>query len=63
MTELRREHDPELKDRVGRLMAFLRELVASRTKPVLRVEKHQAHYWLADALEFAQISRSQLPVK
>lgn len=50
-----REHDAELKDRVGRLMAFLRELVASRSKPVLRLDAHVGHYWLAEALDFAQI--------
>ncbi len=51
-----REHDAELKDRVGRLMAFLRELVASRSRPVLKLEHHIQHYWLGDTLTFAQIN-------
>ncbi|GAB2855126.1 AAA domain-containing protein [Nocardioides pacificus] len=50
-----REHDVELKDRVGRLMAFLRELVASRSRPVLSLQSHPGYYWLAGALGFAQI--------
>jgi very-short-patch-repair endonuclease len=61
VAEQHREHDTDLKDRVGRLMAFLRELVAARSTPVLRVERHQDHYWLGHALEFAQIDPLAAP--
>lgn len=51
-----REHSPELKDRVSRLMKFLRETVAAGTTPVLQVNKHLSHFWLADAGPYAQIT-------
>lgn len=57
----RREHDPQLKDRVSRLMQFLRELVASKSRPVYRVEQHPAHYWLGEALGFAQFNPVAAP--
>lgn len=41
-----RENDADLKDRVGRLMQFLREMVKARTRPVLRVEHHERVQWL-----------------
>ncbi|MCR8897184.1 AAA domain-containing protein [Gordonia sp. GONU] len=41
-----RENDVDLKDRVGRLMQFLREMVKARTRPVLKVEDHEEHHWL-----------------
>lgn len=41
-----RENDADLKDRVGRLMQFLREMVKARTRPVLRVEDHERVQWL-----------------
>ncbi|WP_245548540.1 AAA domain-containing protein [Gordonia namibiensis] len=41
-----RENDVDLKDRVGRLMQFLREMVKARTRPVLRVEDHERIQWL-----------------
>lgn len=41
-----REHDAELKSRVKRLMQFLREIVKSRTSPVLRVQDHVQVEWL-----------------
>lgn len=44
-----REHDPELKDRVRRLLGFLRELVATRSSPVLDVDRHEDVLWLAEA--------------
>ncbi len=37
-----RESDPELKDRVQRLLAFLSELVKARSAPVRVVDKHRA---------------------
>ncbi len=37
-----RENDPELKDRVQRLLAFLSELVKARSAPVRVVDKHRA---------------------
>lgn len=49
------EHDPQLKDRVGRLMQFLRELVASRSTPVLDLARHHEHYWLAAAADLCHI--------
>lgn len=39
------ETDPQLKDRVGRLMAFLRVLVAARTHPVRDVSSHERVVW------------------
>ncbi|MDJ0362421.1 AAA domain-containing protein [Rhodococcus sp. H29-C3] len=41
-----REHDAELKGRVKRLMQFLREIVKSRTSPVLQVQQHAQVEWL-----------------
>lgn len=41
-----REHDAELKSRVKRLMQFLREIVKSRTSPILRVHEHAQVEWL-----------------
>ena len=43
------EHDPALKDRVHRLMQFLRELVKARSKPVRDVERHEDVIWLDGA--------------
>ncbi|WP_229568287.1 AAA domain-containing protein [Rhodococcus sp. RDE2] len=37
-----RESDPELKDRVQRLLAFLSELVKARSAPVRIIDKHRA---------------------
>ena len=37
-----KENDPELKDRVQRLLAFLSELVKARSAPVRVAEKHRA---------------------
>lgn len=39
------ETDPQLKDRVGRLMAFLRDLVAARTHPVRDIGSHERVVW------------------
>ncbi|MGI9208570.1 MAG: hypothetical protein ACR2I3_11450, partial [Rhodococcus sp. (in: high G+C Gram-positive bacteria)] len=36
-----RENDPELKDRVQRLLAFLSELVKARSAPVRVLERHR----------------------
>lgn len=52
-----REHDPELKDRVGRLLEFLRELVRARTKPVRNLSVHEHVFWL-DAAESAALVNS-----
>jgi very-short-patch-repair endonuclease len=40
------ERDPALKDRVVRLMKFLGELVAARSRAVLDVDKHEQVIWL-----------------
>lgn len=37
-----RENDPELKDRVQRLLGFLTELVKARSAPVRNVDKHKS---------------------
>ncbi|MFZ2528419.1 MAG: AAA domain-containing protein [Rhodococcus sp. (in: high G+C Gram-positive bacteria)] len=39
-----RESDPELKDRVQRLLAFLSELVKARSAPVRVLDKHRATF-------------------
>ncbi|BCN58347.1 hypothetical protein RE9427_17170 [Prescottella equi] len=44
---MHREDDPQLKDRVQRLMGFLRELVKSRSKPVLDYRRHDDVVWLS----------------
>lgn len=41
-----REDDPQLKDRVQRLMQFLRELVKARSKPVRHLRLHDDIVWL-----------------
>lgn len=41
------EDDPQLKDRVQRLMKFLRELVKARTKPVRNLRQHDNIIWLS----------------
>ena len=53
-----RENDVDLKDRVGRLMQFLREMVKARTRPVLRVEDHEDHHWLFPGSAPFQIDRA-----
>ncbi len=53
---MNREDDPHLKDRVQRLMRFLRELVKSRSKPVLDHRRHEDVVWLSgDAVEVALV--------
>lgn len=48
-----REHDDELKGRVGRLLRFLREIVRARSKPVLRFDDHVQVEWVYGG-EFSQ---------
>ncbi|WP_346777601.1 AAA domain-containing protein [Rhodococcus sp. HNM0563] len=43
-----RENDPELKDRVQRLLTFLSELVKARSAPVRVVDRHRAVMSLAE---------------
>ncbi|MFC4605850.1 AAA domain-containing protein [Rhodococcus kronopolitis] len=53
---MNREDDPHLKDRVQRLMRFLRELVKSRSKPVLDHRRHEDVVWLSgDTVEVALV--------
>ncbi len=53
---MHREDDPHLKDRVQRLMGFLRELVKSRSKPVLDYRRHDDVVWLTgDAVDLALV--------
>ena len=40
------ENDDVVKDRVKRLMTFLREIVETRTAPILDVSKHEMVQWL-----------------
>ncbi len=42
------EHDPELKDRVARLMGFLRKLAIKRSAPVTQISDHRDLLWLSD---------------
>lgn len=42
------ENDPDLKDRVIRLMGFLRKLAIKRSTPVLHVEDHPDLLWMSD---------------
>lgn len=42
------ENDPDLKDRVIRLMGFLRKLAIKRSTPVLHVENHPDLLWMSD---------------
>lgn len=44
-----REDDPQLKDRVQRLMQFLQELVKARTKPVRNLRLHDDIIWLNES--------------
>lgn len=53
-----REHDVELKGRVKRLMQFLREIVKSRTSPILHVQDHVQVEWLYRDDRIAQIDTS-----
>ncbi|MGL4304979.1 MAG: AAA domain-containing protein [Mycobacteriaceae bacterium] len=43
---LEQETDPELKDRVTRLLRFLRELIIARSAPILHVDGHKSVLWL-----------------
>ncbi|MGB6246321.1 AAA domain-containing protein [Gordonia sp. (in: high G+C Gram-positive bacteria)] len=54
---MNREDDPHLKDRVRRLMGFLRELVKARSKPVLDIDRHVAGVWLSDDTTEAALVR------
>ena len=50
-----RATDPVLKDRVGRLIHFLKDLVTARAVPVRQVEDHLGHLWLVDIQDLAAL--------
>jgi very-short-patch-repair endonuclease len=50
-----RATDPGLKDRVGRLVQFLKDLVTARSVPVRTIEGHLGHLWLGDIRDLASI--------
>ncbi|MFC4003755.1 AAA domain-containing protein [Prauserella oleivorans] len=49
------ENDPALKDRVVRLMGFLRKLAIKRSTPVRHIADHAAVLWLSEATKHVPI--------
>src|SRR4051794_14024050 len=56
-----RSTDPALKDRVTRLIQFLKDLVTARSVPVRTVDGHLGHLWLADVRDLAAVQAEAGP--
>jgi very-short-patch-repair endonuclease len=56
-----RATDPVLKDRVGRLIHFLKDLVTARAVPVRQIEEHLDHLWLVDVQDLAALEPDVAP--
>jgi very-short-patch-repair endonuclease len=50
-----RAKDPALKDKVSRLIQFLKDLVTARAVPVRQVSQHLDHLWLNDVRDLAAL--------
>lgn len=50
-----RASDPQLKDKVGRLVQFLKDLVTAKAVPVRQVSAHLDHLWLEDLRDLAAL--------
>src|SRR3712207_8542515 len=54
-TLFRSANDPALKDKVTRLIQFLKDLVTARAVPVRQVTGHLDHLWLSDVRDLAAV--------